>query len=99
MIELLPKIKRSSKNHYTKQLFLSYLFLNYSDNPYDIIYNFDGEHVYFRNRNYAIDIAYTIFQDGIYPGPTSFVSDVLYTIDGPYTDTELFLILYALKLL
>ena len=76
-----------------------FLFLNYSDNPYDIVYNFDGEHVYFRNRNFAIDIAYTVYQNGIYAGPTTYIGDVLFTIEGPYTETELFAIMYMLGLL
>jgi len=76
-----------------------YLYLGYSDNPYDIAYNFDGQYIYFRDRQYAIDIAYNFFMDGIYPGPTNFVSDVLFTINGPVSDTELFAILLALKLL
>ena len=76
-----------------------FLFLGYSDNPYDIVYNFDGEHIYYRDRQYSIDIAFNIFMNGIYLGPTNFVSDVMYTIDGPYTETELFAILYALGVL
>jgi hypothetical protein len=76
-----------------------YLFLGYSDNPFDIAYNFDGQYIYFRDRQYAINIAYNYFMDGIYLGPTNFVSDVLFTIDGSVTETELFAILLALKLL
>lgn len=77
-----------------------YLYYGYyADNPADILYSFDGEHIYFRDRQYALDIAYTIYMNGIYAGPTTFVSDVLYTIDGPYTVPELFAFMYALGLL
>lgn len=76
-----------------------YFYLGYSDNPFDIIYNFDGEKFYFRDRRYALDIAYTAYLNGIYPGPSTFINDVLFTIEGPYTDTELFAIIFALGLL
>ena len=76
-----------------------YFYLGYSDNPYDIVYNFDGQYIYFRDRQFPIDIAYNYFMGGIYAGPTNFVSDVLFTIDGPVSETELFAILLALKLL